>query len=1487
MSVEYIDRPPRIQPELPQGEIEIPGPPTDEQEEGIPLQNIALPLLTLTGFVLVSAVGGGRNLMLMIPMALSMGGSVVFSVINVMQKKGKGKDKAIAYARRLDDMRRDLVASHDQQRAFYSYNYPAPETVLKIASGEEASRSGNRLWERRSSDNDFGMIRLGMGSRPSSVTYKLTASSENDEDPQRKEAEVLCEESLTVTNVAVTIPTRPDPALKDAPAGDDEKPDLTRHAIGIAGENKAAVTDYIRSLVMQYAAFQSPFDLRIYVVGDPEARRRWQWAVWLPHTNSRPERYLGDQMVFDHDKVTPFWDSLRNDLDKRRLRLADKDNQSGDVTLPMLVVIVDKLDATEQSPLWAAEAEAAASLIQASGPELGAAIFFAVPDAARVPADCQAVIEVEPVGDEIVFRYAETGLNSQRFIGAADTIDAARAERQFAYLVKDKAVRRSFGDEIGTYIDLLQLFNVSRMEELPIARNWEFTRSPQGSDWVKVPLGLMGGNKIRNLYMFQDMDGVHGMIAGTTGSGKSELLLTLIAGIAIKYDPSVVNLALVDYKGGAAFEPFRPLPHTVDIVTNLQGNAVDRMFIAIKAELNRRSAILTNYNVKHLVEYRKKGYHLTHEPYPHLLIIVDEFAEMVSENSEFKARFDSITRLGRAIGVSLILATQRPTGAVTDQMRANMKYKICLRVETPDDSRELLRRSDAAFLPSNLPGRAYIQVGNENVELLQVARAGGPYVVAEDAVLEDVIWLDEETEEAAAHETGSFSQETSDQAGAKANGVRVYSLQEIADAINGKPETMVDWVVGMAAIVANELGVPKQWKPWPNPLPEKLPLNLPIDANYLDEAGAETGSYVLSAPTQLWMTGEGRWDPTNWRAEPLRVEVGVVDDPVASKQRILAVDLLRGPLVCFGAPGWGKTTFLRTMITGLAARHSPDELQVYALDFGKGGLNVLKALPHLGATIDSTEDARVERLLRMLSNILDERRNRVLQYGSLASYNAENPATPLPGVLVVVDNFGEFKENYEDKLPVLTALVRDGRAFGIYFAITASQTADVPSRLYNLFTERVSLKLPDPGDYVTIVGRGAPNFNDVQGRGVVNINRTPMEFQTALPLPRPYTDDEQLIDEGQYFEEIAQAMASAWEGALPEPVEILPEIISLSSLLPPAGEKAEGLEPVIGLNDLDRRPTRINLEKAGPHFIVTGPPLSGKSTVLRSLVLSTAYMYSPQKLAMVLIDPKKGLFNYGGARSFADLPHVIAAISEPYDLEVALKRLQVEFDDAWAAEIAEQNGDFRPAKAPKPKIMVVIDSYDDISTISNRSTASEMGELTRKYGGPPGLHMIVGGSLGGLRTRDDFMKQVEASRFSLILQDAEAVRTMGGKLPSAMAKAEYPVGRGFVLKSVRASLTQTGLPTSPDAEDPAIELDTWVEQIAAQWGKQRASWRYFGPAEALGVQPPQAAARSAAPAGSGAVALNAAAAKLPDVPAASEDVLKQMEELMKSLGQKK
>jgi S-DNA-T family DNA segregation ATPase FtsK/SpoIIIE len=1067
MAIEYIDRPPRIQPELPVREVEIPKPPEANKGTSGQLVNTLMPVISVVGFLFASGTG---NIAFVLPMALAVFASVGVALYQRAKEKQDLAVKEKAYAELLLQMRQEMTRAHTTQRIFYHYNYPDVDTLISIAARKENSRFGPRLWERRPTDSDFGAVRLGSGSRPSTVVYKIgdtgAAPADGSSGALFKDAQRLSEDSRVLIDATITIPLRPYTI-----PGSTEVAIPSRHAIGVYGRNPTNVADFARSLIAHFTAFHSPLDARVFVLGTPAAYNSWEWAEWLPHCFSRnigdddtgrPKEY--EQLVFanEKDKVGAFWRRIKKELDQRQIRMRDsqeKDKKGGaDVTLPFLLVVVDTLgEIPENSPLKDVAAEAAVATIIKNGPTLGAAIIFLTNSAGQVPSDCLAMTEVASVGERVVFRYTEVGLNTPRYLGQADQLNAADARQKFAAQIRRLDLVRAFGSDLPRAVTLLQMQSVveqrkiATVDKLPYKEDWEHSIIPKNQEWLSVPIGMLSMKDVRTLVFSakEGGDGVHGMIAGTTGSGKSELLMTLIAGMAILYDPRIVNFVLVDYKGGAAFEPFRKLPHVVDILTNLQGSAVERMFVAIQAVMEQRSTLLAKSGVSDLIKYRSEvAPRLSPDDprprsFPHLFIIVDEFAEMIQANPEYRRQFESITRLGRAFGVSLLLATQRPAGVVSDQMRSNMKFRICLRVETPDDSKELLGSPDAAFLP-NIGGRGYVQSGNELMTPIQVAWAGGGYTDDRNIALKDVIWLDEESIPVV-----------------NPGDVPDFTGPEVAEALGMKPgelpKTVLDWAVGVAAIRAKRDGVPPQTKPWPNPLPEFLSLTSPIDASFLNtERTVVDEKLTINELISTWLDNTEEkpiWKPYDWKnPTPLRAEIGLVDNPYKAEQRILNLEVSGEPIVLFRGSGRGKKVFLKSLLLALASQRSPDSLHMYAFDFGRGGLKAITALPHLGAAIDASETARVEQLMRMLRNFVNERQERLSKYSSLADHNAKNPNNILPEIVVVVDNFAEFKESYEHLIPELMSLVRDGRAFGVYFVVTATVINDLPNKLYNLFT---------------------------------------------------------------------------------------------------------------------------------------------------------------------------------------------------------------------------------------------------------------------------------------------------------------------------------------------------------------------------------------------------------------------------------------------------
>ncbi|MFN8459960.1 MAG: FtsK/SpoIIIE domain-containing protein [Anaerolineae bacterium] len=1197
----YIDRPPRIQPELPFDEIQIPAPPDKPEDGNARLIQVALPLLTIVGYVLIGSIsgGGGRNALFIIPMAFTVVAAAAFSVYSLRKEKQRQAELERAYSDRLTELNKEMHVYHDMQRRFYGYNYPDRLTTFRIVhharteveKEDRTLRSESRLWERRASDEDFGVVRLGMGTLPSTVTYVFN-NTEKFEDPQVREALKLANDSLFVPDVPVMISLR----QPYKPEGTDEEEEVkaeeekaaeeasveripTTHALGIAGEAES-VYEFVRAMLGHYVVFHAPMDAKLYVLAS--RKQEWTWAQNLPHSRKDDQnQYLcfvediktddeADRAFDDDDEgaIAQFLEGIRKILAQRKIRLQDRDQQSEakeDPTLPFMLVVIDLLEATydSDSPLTDLEADAAISILLAEGAALGAAVVFLVPERSKVPSSCLSVVEIEKTTpatnsklqqfQKLHFRYAEVGVNTFRYVGEADYIAKLEEMSALSRALAQLEVRKGFGANLASVVPFMDLMGYNSMQALETDtwRKWQDSTEARYANWLRAKIGLMSGNKPRTLVFSAKRDGVHGMVAGSTGSGKSELLISLITFMAVTYDPTVLNFVLVDYKGGGAFKGFDELPHCVDIITNLAGEGVTRMFTAIKSEMYRRQALNVETETKNIVEYRQKGFHKKHYPYPFLFIIIDEFAEMIADRAEYRSELETITRVGRAQGVSLLLAAQRPSG-VTDQMRSNIKFRICLRVETTGESREMLRRSDAAFLPNGIPGRGFLQVGNDEIELIQSAYTGDKYIDRDQAAQAPVIWP----------ERGGQPSQAQDQ----------------------EPPELYKAIVALLDKMSDEHRVEKQYAPWPNFLPAHLSLsetlispNPAVEAvtseRYLIEVDKITlgrereSTLTLNPAVNRWLEGDNGWvEPLDWENYALRPVVGLVDNPYAAKQLPLIIDLPRGHWVIFGASGWGKTTFVRSLVVSLAASHSPGHVHMYLLDLGGRSLGVLANLPHVGSVIIPDEEGykeRVEQLLRELEELVEQRKTIFNNAGvpDLYTYNKANPSAPLPAVVVAIDNFIEFKEtfgsendNVESVLDKYVALMRQSKAYGIHFVITVNQMSVLSSQLYSVLTERMTLKLADHTEYRTIVGAAVADIGDTPGRGYVKEGNLALSCQVALPLDLRREGVAEVANETRELEQFAQNMhdfitASGYKYQPPRRIDALPKALLFKQIL--------------------------------------------------------------------------------------------------------------------------------------------------------------------------------------------------------------------------------------------------------------------------------------------------------------------------------------------------
>jgi S-DNA-T family DNA segregation ATPase FtsK/SpoIIIE len=1397
-----VDRPPRIQPELPIHSFEIPAPPEKQQEGNSRLIQVMLPLLTIIGYVLVSILGSsGRNPLLLIPMAISVVASSLLSYYLYKKEQRRRAETERAYRERLTEMNKEMHAYHDIQRRFYRYNYPGVDEGVEIALAAAAEsiaepkptlRTSARLWERRTGDQDFGAIRIGIGTIPSSVVYKLN-NADNFADPQMREAIKLDADSRFVTEAPLIIQMYQGVAATEEEPEDSAKVILQQHiprshAIGVAGES-SLLRRFTHAILMHYVTFHAPIDAQLYILA--AGRKEWPWADTLPHSRSDEQnrRCCFIDMIVNHDseegELKQYLESIRKMLAQRKMRLQDRDNTgNANANLPMLLMVVDLLDLPPASPLAMIEAESAISILLEEGHLLGAAVIFLVPSRGKVPSGCQAVIEIERIaiasskpnhaagqnaaGDQeaVIFRYAEEGVNSFRYLGAADC-GSIKAMDELARLLERLNIRQSTGTHLPSTVPLLYMMNLAdtaQLKERSLAE-WQRSLDPRHANWLKVKIGKMMGNTSRTLVFSSKGDGVHGMVAGSTGSGKSELLVSLIIGLAIAYDPRVLNFVLVDFKGGGAFEAFRKLPHCVDIITNLAGDGVTRMFTAITAELQHRQRLIADH--KTIVQYRlarKAGD--SDAPLPFLFIIIDEYAEMIAARDEFKAQLDSITRLGRSLGVSLILAAQRPTG-VTDQMRANIKFRICLRVEGNEASREMLRRSDAAFLPPNLPGRGYLQVGNEEVELLQFAYTGDEY--ADLSAAKSVIWP---------------------------------QRSHIQDQI---PQPLYKEIIDILAGVAEDLHIERQLAPWPDVLPAQIGLTQPLIApggaavthtRYMaknkDSSGLDAiamgqpwvDSLSLNPALARWLAGENGWvTALDWKTHAMRPVVGLVDDPYNAAHHPLVIDLQLGHVVLFGGAAWGKTTLIQSLVLSLAASHGPGAFHCYLLDLGGGNLESLEGLPHCGGVIVPEKESyeeRVAQLMRQLTEMVRRRKDALGNSGltTIYEYNAAYPGRAYPAVLVAIDHFIEFIETFGNAgdnptsiLDEFINLARQAKTYAIHFVITINRVADLSSQLYSVFTERLVLKLSDATEYRLVLGNSVEEVANIPGRGYLKHKSQPLGFQigrafqpAGLSVPAAPAALDQADPLVQMASETEASEKDALKGLIARMNEdsekltdaIKPEIVSalgkderLEALLArqhgiPLDEtfydqlkKATKkgwknsrtmpgwLKVSIGKTAGDRERTlTLSSDDEGVHGMIAGATGSGKSELLMAIILDMALRYPPDVLNFVLIDYKGG----SSFQPFRHLPHTVdiatnlnkSAVHRMFTaVRAEMDRRQKLIADSKTSNIVE----YRRSGHALPYLMIIIDEFAEMIGTS-REFRDELESITR-IGRSIGVHLIL------------------------------------------------------------------------------------------------------------------------------------------------------------------
>jgi len=856
-----FNRPPRPMPAADTSAAALPKPP-QESTARQPFSWISMLAPLVLAAVMVQ-VGGSPMFALFALL------SPVMLVGNFVEGRRHGRQtsrKEVArFAADLEAFRLHLEQERARVTVRMREELPDTSEVLRRATAPSV-----RVWERRPADPDFLHLSAGLGT----VDWQPPLANAHGERP----AEV-------VQALAETSSLGLAPVLIDLSEGG---------VVGIAGERSASLA-LARSLVCQAAVHQGPADLRVAVLTEPEGMAVWEWTKWLPHTRDATAGG-GARMLAGVAEQTDVL--LRDLLEAGRGKLdreldAGRDRRVG----PVLLTVVDAVGLTEGK-----NAPARAVLRGAAGPVAGI-VLAPTPD--RLPAVCTTVVEVLDADGTATLTRPRLGEVVEGLLIGGVSVGTARSCGLALAGFEDPETATA-GASLPSRVDVATLFPEDVFDPEAVAGLWQTGGQDPG---IAAPIGVTEDG-VLTLDLLRD--GPHGLVGGTTGSGKSELLRSLVAALALRTDPEHLNFVLIDYKGGSAFDECSRLPHTVGMVTDLDAQLGERALRCLEAELHYRERLLRDAGADDLRAYLRLPA-ATETPLPRLVVVIDEFATMAAELPDFMEALVGVAQRGRSLGVHLLLATQRPSGAVKDNIRANTNLRIALRVQDVGDSTDVIGQPDAARIGRDQPGRAFVRLGPSEVVPIQTALVTGTSQSNGGRV--DVAPFQFGRRPRPARPAAAASDE-----------VTASDLQRIVTAAR-------------ATFVAAGMPVPR--RPWPEPLPADLPLD-----TVADPAAVKAGTAL----------------------------VALADDPDAQAQYPAGWNLGAGNLLLFGLVGSGTTTTLASIALSLAAGTSPDDLHLYVLDFGAGALSPLQGLPHTGAVINATEGERQRRLVRLLRGELDRRR---------------------------------------------------------------------------------------------------------------------------------------------------------------------------------------------------------------------------------------------------------------------------------------------------------------------------------------------------------------------------------------------------------------------------------------------------------------------------------------------------------------------------------
>ncbi len=1293
-------QPRRDAPELPIGEVILDPPPEIPQATGAGWGRAMMMLPMAAGAAGMALMFASQRSG---PFAYVAGGMIGFSMIGMMAANllmgggGPSKKERIAkrreYMRHLSLHRRKVRRTAVEQREAMFYRHPDP-VALWVTAGS------HRLWERRTTHADFGVVRIGVG--PQALATPIIAPPSKSLD----DLEPLCASALR--RFVLTYSTVPDLPIAMAIDGFSRV-----HVTGQTDRGRSL----IRATLAQLCVHHSPEDIVIAVVAGTQERANWEWAKWFPHA-LHPDRTdaLGQLRLVT--STLPALEAMLDDMLASRPRFNPAE-ASAQIAGAHLVVVLDGGDV------------AGSSHLMTGGGVEGVTVLDLTTPPPRLLDRATLVLDVDKLGN-LNSRTAD----GDATIGRADELSETEIE---ALARQISPLRLSIGGKgeqaMNNALDLADLLGI----EDPFAYETTTGWAPRPNrDRLRVPIGIGPDGQPIDLDLkesAQDGMGPHGLLIGATGAGKSELLRTLVLALAATHDSETLNFVLSDFKGGATFTRLDKLPHTSAVITNLADELplVDRMTDAINGELLRRQELLrASGNYASLRDYEKarmSGIPLA--PMPSLLIVCDEFSELLSAKPDFIDMFVQIGRVGRSLGVHLLLASQRLEEGRLRGLDTHLSYRIGLRTNSAMESRVVLGSPDAFELP-RAPGHGFVKFGTDPLVRFRAAYVSGVYrretgSRIDRSLRDDAAVLEYDT----SYLAPAVEEEKPDAA--------------LEDPDEGMGESLLDVMVERL----QGRGVPAH-QVWLPPLKEPPTLDQLLPTLVDDD---DRGLTVANPDLR----------------GALKAQVGLIDRPLEQRRETMTLDLsgAGGHVVIVGGTQSGKSTALRTLIASLALTNTPREAQFYCLDFGGGSLHSLRDLPHVGGVYGRTEVDQIRRTIAELSNLLAVRERRFAELGleGMASYRrriraGEVADDPFGDVFLVVDGWLTLRNDFEGMDAIVADIATRGLSYGVHIVAAASRWMDFRPAIRDLFGTRIELRLGDPGDSY-LDRKTAMNVPpETPGRGI-----TVEKMHMLTGLPR--IDGIQEIDDlSDGVAALVQDIRKAWQGPTAPAVRLLPDVVEHSRL--PVDLK-RGVP--IGLAENDLGPVYIDMA-TDSHFIVYGDSECGKTAFLRSLATRLVEQYDDSQARVVLIDYRRSLL--GAIESdmligYGTTAETTQAITN--DITAVLRK-RLPGPDVTPEQLRSRSW------WGGPEVYVLVDDYDLVSSGSTNPISGFLDFLAQAR--DVGLHLIVArrsGGAGRAMYEPILMRMRELATPGIVMSGTKEE----GALIGAVRPQPLPAGRGWLV----------------------------------------------------------------------------------------------------------